>query len=60
VPNLAARLCEAAANGQILVSRRVFQAAEHVVEARHIGDLALKGFARPMAAYNLLHLRETA
>ena len=57
VPNLAARLCESARPGQILVSRRVFAAVEHVAEANHVGDLTLKGFGRPMAVYNLVRLR---
>ena len=60
VPNLAARLCEAAKPGQILVSRRVYSAVEHLLDAAHVGDLALKGFARPMAAYNLVGLRRAA
>jgi hypothetical protein len=34
-------------------------AVEHILEAAHVGDLTLKGFARPMAAYNLLGLRRT-
>ena len=59
VPNLAARLCEAAKPAQILVSRRVYSAVEDVLEAAHVGEFALKGFARPMAAYNLLGLRRT-
>jgi adenylate cyclase len=54
VPNLAARLCEAAEAGQILGSRRVFNDVEHVVEATYVGELALKGFTRPMAAYNMV------
>ena len=36
VLNLAARLCEAAKPGQILVSRRVYSAVEHVLEAAHV------------------------
>ena len=52
--NLAARLCaEAAEPGQILVSQRVYAAIEELAEAEHIGDLHLKGFSRPMAAYSL-------
>jgi adenylate cyclase len=54
VPNLAARLCEAAEPGQILGSRRVFNDVEHVVEATYVGELALKGFTRPMPAYNMV------
>ena len=54
VTNLAARLCEEAKPGQILVSRRVFGAVEHVVEAEPIGDLTLKGFLRPVPVFNAI------
>jgi class 3 adenylate cyclase len=57
VPNLASRLSEAAKAGQILVSQRVLKAADHAVEAVHVGDLPLKGFGRPMAAYDIVGLR---
>jgi adenylate cyclase len=54
VPNLAARLCEQARPRQILVSQRVFGAVEPRVEAVSIGELALKGFHRPMPAWQIL------
>jgi len=52
VINLAARLCEEAKPGQILVSRRVFAAVEHVVEAEPMGDLTFKGFLGPVPVFN--------
>jgi class 3 adenylate cyclase len=57
VTNLAARLCGEARPGQILVSRRVLSAVEDLVEAESLGDLALKGFLRPVAAFNVVGLR---
>jgi class 3 adenylate cyclase len=54
VTNLAARLCAEAAPGQILISQRVRTGAEGVITAEHIGDLSLKGFSRPMPAYNVI------
>ncbi|HSE94612.1 MAG TPA: response regulator [Methylomirabilota bacterium] len=57
VTNLAARLCGEARPGQILVSRRVLSAVEDLVEADSLGDLALKGFLRPVAAFNVVRLR---
>lgn len=54
VPNLAARLCGEAAAGQILVSQRVFGAVEQAVESRPAGDLTLKGFHRPVPAYDIV------
>ena len=54
VPNLAARLCGEAKPGEILVSQRVAGSIEELVEAVSIGDLTLKGFQRPIAAYKIL------
>jgi class 3 adenylate cyclase len=56
VTNLAARLCEEAQGGQILISQRVYAAVEELVEAEPVGDLSLKGFHRPVTAYNVLRL----
>jgi adenylate cyclase len=58
VTNLAARLCGDAGPGQILVSQRVHAALEDVVAAELVGELQLRGFARPVRAYNVLGLRE--
>jgi class 3 adenylate cyclase/CheY-like chemotaxis protein len=56
VTNLAARLCGEAKAGQILVSQRVRGAVEAVVEAEPVGDLPLKGFSRPVPAFNVVGL----
>ncbi len=58
VPNLAARLCGEARPGQILVSQRVYAVVEASVEVEPVGELSLKGFQRPILAYNVLGLRE--
>jgi adenylate cyclase len=57
VTNLAARLCGEARSGQILISQRVFGAVEAQVEVEQVGELALKGFAKPTPAYDVLRLR---
>ena len=57
VTNLAARLCGEAQPGQILVPRRLLGTVEHLVEAEAIGELSLKGFHRPITAYNILRLK---
>ena len=54
VPNHAARLCDEAKPGQILVSQRVLGSVESVVEALPVGELTLKGFHRPMMAYEVV------
>ena len=51
VTNLASRLCDEAAAGQIVISQRVFGMIEQLVDATPVGELTLKGFKRPMAAY---------
>jgi class 3 adenylate cyclase/putative methionine-R-sulfoxide reductase with GAF domain len=57
VANLASRLSTLAAGGQILVGQRVFAAVEDTVETTPAGELELKGFGRPVAAYEVRRLR---
>jgi class 3 adenylate cyclase len=57
VANLASRLSTHATAGQILVGQRVFAAVEESVHTTPVGSLDLKGFARPVAAYEVLGLR---
>jgi len=59
VTNLAARLCGEAQPGQILVAQRLLATAEGLVETEPVGDLALKGFQRPVTAHNVLRMRES-
>jgi adenylate cyclase len=56
VTNLASRLCDEAKGDQILVSQRVYSAIESFVEAETVGELGLKGFSRPIIAYNIVGL----
>ncbi len=60
VTNLAARLCSEAGPGQILVSQRVLATVEELVEAEPVGQLALKGFRRPVPTFSVLGLRAAA
>ena len=53
VTNLASRLCDEAASGQIVVSQRLFGFVEHKVSAAPLGELTLKGFGRPVPAYDI-------
>ena len=57
VSNLAARLCDHARPGQILISQRLYSAVEPFVEAESVGELSFKGFHRPVQTYNVLRLR---
>ncbi|HLF48126.1 MAG TPA: response regulator [Methylomirabilota bacterium] len=57
VTNLAARLCGEAKPGQVLISQRVFGAAEELAEMEGVGDLTLKGFQRPIKTYNVVNLK---
>jgi adenylate cyclase len=59
VTNLAARLCGEAAPGQILISRRLLGLVEDLVDAEPVGDLTLKGFARPVPTFSVRGLRES-
>lgn len=53
VINLASRLCDEAKAGQILISQRAFVSVEHLVDAVQVGALNLKGFNRPMSAFEI-------
>jgi class 3 adenylate cyclase len=57
VANLASRLSTQAAAGQILIGQRVFAAVEETVETAPAGNLELKGFGRPVPAYEVRGLR---
>jgi class 3 adenylate cyclase len=58
VTNLAARLCGEAKADQVLVSRRLAVTMEELVEVESVGELMLKGFQRPVSAFNVVRLRE--
>ena len=55
---LASRLSSAAAAGQILVNQRLYAAVEELVDAERTDELDLKGYARPVAAWNVTNARE--
>jgi class 3 adenylate cyclase len=58
VTNLAARLCAEAKGGQILISQRVHASAEEFIEAERTSEeLLLKGFRKPVLAFNVLGLK---
>jgi class 3 adenylate cyclase/PAS domain-containing protein len=54
VANLCARLCDEAKDGQILVPQRVYSDIEGDFEVEPVGLLKLKGFPKPVAAYNII------
>ncbi|MEM7543675.1 MAG: adenylate/guanylate cyclase domain-containing protein [Pseudomonadota bacterium] len=53
VTNLAARLCGEAETGQVLLDRKVMVSLDGRFETTVLEPLALKGFARPIAAFAL-------
>ena len=57
VVNLAARLCGEAKSGQILIDGKVCAAVETLAEIETAGELTLKGFTRPIAAFDVRALR---
>jgi adenylate cyclase len=54
VSNVASRLCDEAAPGQILVSPRVLLAVEGAVSVEPVREMALKGIRRPMLVHNVV------
>jgi class 3 adenylate cyclase/putative methionine-R-sulfoxide reductase with GAF domain len=55
--NLASRLSTRASPGLTLIGQRVFAATEEAVETTPAGSLELKGFGRPIVAYEVRRLR---
>ena len=59
VTNLASRLADEATAGQILIAQRLYAEVEDLVEAEPAGPFELKGFQRPVTAYNVVAVRES-
>jgi DNA-binding response OmpR family regulator len=59
VTNLASRLADEASGGKILVAPRLYAEVEDAIEAEPAGEFTLKGFQRPVVAFNLLAVRTT-
>lgn len=57
VTNLASRLCDEAKGGQILTNQKTLARIEHLVETDPPQELQLKGFSRPVTAYNIARLK---
>ena len=57
VTNMAARLCGEANGGQILTNRKTLTDFETLVVVEPIGELAMKGFAKPIGAFNVVALK---
>jgi len=57
VINLAARLCDAARDGQILVSQRIAAGVEEVANVEPVGEIQLKGLTRPGVVHQVIGLR---
>jgi DNA-binding response OmpR family regulator len=60
VTNLASRLADEADGGQILITKRLYADVEDGVDVESAGEFALKGFAQPVAAFNVSCIRTSA
>jgi class 3 adenylate cyclase len=60
VTNLASRLADEASGGQILIAQRLYAEVDDDVEVEPAGEFTLKGFPRPVPAYNVLSVRDPA
>ena len=58
VTNLAARLADEATADQILIEQRLLAEVEDDVEVEAVGSFTLKGFQRPVAAFDVVAVRE--
>ena len=53
VRNLADRLCSEAKDGQVVTTERVAARIDPAMELVPLGERVLKGFARPVAAFDV-------
>ena len=60
VTNLASRLADEASGGQILIAQRLYAEVEEHVEVELAGEFTLKGFQRPITAFNVVTVRHPA
>jgi adenylate cyclase len=60
VTNLASRLADEAVAGQVLITQRLFAEVEDAIEAVPAGEFSLKGFSRPVSAFDVLIVSEAA
>jgi adenylate cyclase len=60
VTNLASRLADVATARQILITQRLYAEIEDLVDVEPAGEFELKGFQRPVSAFNVVSVRESA
>ena len=60
VTNLASRLADEATGGQILIAQRLYAEVERDIDVAPAGSFTLKGFPRPVVAFNVIAVREPA
>lgn len=54
VTNLASRLADEATAGQILIAQRLYAEIEDEIDVEPAGEFTLKGFARPVTAFDVV------
>jgi class 3 adenylate cyclase len=57
VTNLASRLADEANGGRVLISQRLYAEVDSDVDVEPAGEFTLKGFGRPVAAFNVVAVR---
>jgi class 3 adenylate cyclase len=60
VVNVAARLCDRARDGQILIGQRAYNDVESLLDAEPLGAFELKGVRNKVETYSVLGLKDQA
>jgi DNA-binding response OmpR family regulator len=58
VSNLASRLCDEAIGNQIIIDQKTLAHIEEMVETENLGLFELKGFSKPINAFNVTKLKD--
>jgi adenylate cyclase len=60
VVNVAARLCDRATDGEILISQRAYNEVEPLLDAKPLGAFELKGVRNKVETYSVLGVKDAA
>jgi class 3 adenylate cyclase len=60
VTTIAAGLCNAAENSQVLITQRVLSVIEDWIETSSMGDMTIGGLSKPLAVFKAIGLRQRA
>jgi class 3 adenylate cyclase len=56
VVNIASRLCDQAAHGEVLLTQQIAAELDGLAQTTQSGEIALRGVSRPLGVYRLISI----